>query len=196
MHIEPALPRFSLERLPGALKIAIPARRNWFIILFFSAWMIGWWFGESTAVRQLLNHQKPTSDLFMIAWLAGWTCGGIFAVTTVLWQLFGQELIVLDASGLRRRVEIFGIGRNWSYATDLVTHLRCVDQPPATLSNQASWRPPLFGNAAGPVAFDYGARSVRMAPALDEAEARLIVAELNHAMPPSPNRTGEAFSEF
>ena len=34
------------------LQIIIPAKRNWFIILFIGAWLGGWLFGEIMALGQ------------------------------------------------------------------------------------------------------------------------------------------------
>ena len=49
--------------------------------------------------------------------------------------------------------------------------------------NQRAAMPPLFGAGMGPIAFDYGQRSFRIAPSLDEAEARSLITILAERLP-------------
>ncbi|HZV67344.1 MAG TPA: hypothetical protein VFG03_20860 [Telluria sp.] len=183
MHVEPALPRYQLERTPGGIRVAIPARRNWFVILFISVWLVAWAFGERSAIEQLTDPQKPSQGAFLFIWLIGWTLGGAWALLSVLWQMFGKEIIIVEHGVIVHSADILGIGRTRSYAANQVTRLRAVDYTSSMRSNQAAWKPPFFGAAAGPIAFDYGARSIRIAPSLDEAEARLLVPKLTERLP-------------
>jgi hypothetical protein len=42
------------------LQIVIPAKRNWFVIIFLGAWLCGWFMGESFALASVtgLLHGK------------------------------------------------------------------------------------------------------------------------------------------
>ncbi|MBI3760199.1 MAG: hypothetical protein HY269_10680, partial [Deltaproteobacteria bacterium] len=42
--------RATMSESPDGLLITIPARKNWFIILFMAFWLVGWFFGEVTAI--------------------------------------------------------------------------------------------------------------------------------------------------
>lgn len=183
MHVEPQLPRFTVEPTPEGLRAVVPARKNWFVILFLCAWLVGWVFGEVTAIRQLLSPSDNSPHLFTLAWLAGWTLGGSCALAAVLWQLAGREVISVSATTLMHRIEAFGLGWSRAYKTSEVKGLRATDYSSNPFTNQAAWFPPLTGSGFGPVAFDYGARTLRVAAALEEAEAKLLVERLATRLP-------------
>ena len=78
------------------LQIIIPSRKNWFNILFLAVWMGGWYMGESSVINELFSSDNNGFNSFMLLWLVGWTIGGLFAITILLWSLFGQETIQID----------------------------------------------------------------------------------------------------
>ena len=179
MHIEPQPARFTAESIPGGIRASVPARRNWLILLFLSAWFVAWIFGEAHAIRVLTSPSENADRMFMLVWLVGWTIGGGFAAATILWQLGGKEIISISPTLFEYRVEAFGLGRTRSYKKTEVKNLRATDYSTNPLTNQTAMLPPFAGAGYGPVAFDYGARTFRMAPALEEAEARLLVEKLS-----------------
>lgn len=183
MYVEPQVARFTFESRQGVSEAVVPARRNWFVLLFLSAWMVGWAFGEVSAIQQLMSPTAKTPYLFLFAWLTGWTVGGAFALAAVLWQLGGREVLSLDTTTLAHRVEAFGIGRSRRYKLSEVKNLRATEYSANPFTNQAAMMPPLAGSGYGPVAFDYGARTFRIAAALEEAEAKALVAKLAVHMP-------------
>jgi hypothetical protein len=181
MNVSPAAPRFQTANTSSGITATIPSRKNWFVILFLGAWLGGWFFGEISAISTLTSEQSP--EPFLMFWLVGWTLGALCAASIILWQLFGQEIVAVDASSLVHRVEVLGIGRTRSFSLKQIEKLRSVDFSVGAVNNQASWMPPIFGHGVGTVAFDYGARTYRLAPALDEAEAKLLVEQLSKFMP-------------
>jgi hypothetical protein len=183
MHIEPQSARFQIDNTRDGLRAIIPARRNWFIMLFLLAWLGGWAFGELNAARELLAASAKTPTAFLFFWLVGWTLGGAFALITVLWQVAGREVITVNSTTLSQRVEILGLGRTRSYRASEVKSLRATDYSINPFTNQRAWFPPLTGSGLGPVAFDYGARTFRFAPSLEEAEARMLVRALSSKLP-------------
>ena len=182
MQVEPQAARFHVEVTPDGLRVVIPARRNWFVVLFLIAWLGGWVFGEASASSQLLRHED-NDTAFLAFWLLGWTIGGAFAATAVVWQLAGREIISITSSTLLHRAEAFGLGWSRSYKASEVRNLRSTEYASSALANQRSWLPPVTGSGFGPVAFDYGARTIRMAPSLEEAEAKMLVLELSPRLP-------------
>ncbi len=183
MHVEPQSPRFALESTPAGLRAIVPARRNIFVLLFMCVWLGGWAFGEMHAIRELLSPSEKTPQLFLTVWLAGWTLGGAFALGTVAWQFAGREVISVNGTNLEHRVEAFGVGRTRTYRLSEVKNLRATDYSANPFTNQTAWFPPVTGSGFGPVAFDYGARTLRLAPALEEAEAKLLVSKLAPRLP-------------
>jgi len=183
MQVELQVPRFRSEVTPQGLRIVIPARRNWLILLFLIAWLGGWVMGEVTVSKQLLNSTDKTPVAFLSLWLVGWTIGGIFAVGATLWQLVGREVLTIDSLSLLYRVDAFGIGRSRSFRAADVKNVRSTEYAFSPFMNQRTLFPPIVGAGYGPVAFDYGARTFRIAPSLDEAEARILVGELTSRLP-------------
>ena len=183
MRIEPQSARFSVEPVPGGIKATVPARRNWFVLLFLSAWSVGWIFGETHAVAELTSPSKNSSQFFTLVWLLAWTMGGVLVAATILWQLAGKEVLAMTSTAFEHRVEVFGIGRTRSYRKTDIKNLRATAFPSSPFTNHGAMLPPVTGSGYGPVAFDYGARTFRFAPALEEAEAELLVQQLSAHLP-------------
>lgn len=183
MHVKPQSARFQIEATTEGLRAVVPSRRNWFVMLFLLAWLGGWVFGEASATGELIRAGDKTPSAFLAFWLAGWTLGGLFAIGTVLWQLAGREVVTVNTAALVHRVEVFGLGLSRSYSASEVKNLRATEYSTSPFNNQRAWLPPLYGSGFGPVAFDYGARTIRMAPSLEEAEAKLLVESLSSRLP-------------
>src|ERR1700742_1553015 len=82
--------------------ITIPAKRNWFIILFTLFWMGGWFMGETSAGKNVFTNFNG-AGLFMIFWLGAWTIGGAFAFSMLIWNLIGKEIITVFSGVLTIR---------------------------------------------------------------------------------------------
>ena len=108
MKVEPSQPRFRWEDHLGRLRVTLPARRNWLVLIFLSAWLVGWVFGEVMVPTQLFGRTGKTGvDLFAAAWLVMWTIGGGFAIYIWLWNLVGREAIDVDSLGALAVVLVF-----------------------------------------------------------------------------------------
>jgi len=142
--------------------------------LFLCAWLGGWYFGETTAIKQVLNPKMGEAQGFLLFWLVGWTLGGLWALMCVLWQLVGREVLEATPRLLMHRVEIAGIGFTRNYSTNEIRDLRIssVNQGDRCAHHIS---PPLFGGECGPISFDYGARTLRIGSSLDEAEAKGVL---------------------
>jgi hypothetical protein len=169
MRIAPAERRSSSSHTADGLEISIPAKRNVFLFLFLSAWLAGWASGEFSAARQLLSTASHALDLFLAAWLVAWTLGGGFALYTWYWMLAGRELVLLRADALVSRRQLWGLGRSNEYDLQHVKNLRVA--PMSWSSHDWTATMQFWGIGGGPMAFDYGSQTVRLAAGLDEAEA-------------------------
>jgi hypothetical protein len=89
----------------------------------------------------------------------------------ILWALVGCEFVDADATSLRVRREVFGMGRTRRFDARHVRNLRYlpvpVDPEGGTDRN------------AGTLAFDHGAKTYRLGNALTEPEVRALI-ELLH----------------
>jgi hypothetical protein len=182
MEMVPQPVRYDLKPTPTGFRVTIPARKNWFMILFLLVWLAGWFAGESSALSQLLHPRNGPPQAFLTIWLIGWTIGGTAALATLLWQVSGREVITLESGYLIHRVELLGIGRSREYRGDHVSRLRAVDYSPS-LNRQGSWMPPLFGSGVGPIAFDFGSKSIHLGQSLSEAEAPALIEKIASVLP-------------
>ena len=190
MNVKPEVARFSLEHTVAGVRVNVPARKNIFVLLFVCVWLAGWVFGEYSVIKQLLAPSENSADAFLFVWLIGWTLGGIWAVSTVLWMLFGRELVSVESGLLLHRFEILGLGRTRKFDGQLIRHLRVVDYAPNLTTQQKAYMLPIFaGDGLGPLAFDYGAKSIRLGASFEEAEARSFISELYGRLPSGVKNT-------
>jgi hypothetical protein len=161
----------------GGFRLTVPKHRPLFLMFFLPVWLVGWVFGEVTALRQVFVGGPPGgSDLFMLVWLTGWTVGGAWALATILWLAAGRERVQVQQGTLTLEHVVGTLGRRRSYDLQQVTRLRALPQTSQELmaSNMTA-----FGlGKTGALAFDYGTSTVRWGAGLDEAEARVIVERL------------------
>jgi hypothetical protein len=175
-------PRYTLEHTADGIRASVPSRKNWFVIIFLGIWLCGWFAGESSALAQLWGHPvagKTQAVGFLGIWLTMWTIGGVVFSATLLWQVAGREIISVNSLSLIHRVEAAGIGRTRSYRISDVKDLRVSVN---TFQGYERWGRtglPFGVGGAGSLVFDYGARTIRMLPSLDEAEAKMLVKEFS-----------------
>lgn len=162
---------------PPGLRIVIPARKHWFVVLFITAWLCGWAFGEVAAVRALVEGGQPgPTSLFLVVWLAGWTAGGLFAAYTLVWMLAGQEIVVLRPDALVLKRDVLGMGKRRVYDITKVENLRVVE---SASTGRRSRPRGVFGG----IAFDYGPKTVRFGASIEAGEARMLIARLEDRYP-------------
>jgi hypothetical protein len=93
-------------------------------------------------------------------------------------------VIEVSKGSLIRRIHIAGLGINREYD---VSHIKALRLSPmdTTSSRQASYSTFPFGKTAGPIAFDYGAKTIRFGGGIDEAETKHLIEELRPFLPKS-----------
>src|SRR5262245_24462670 len=182
MVVAPAARRSTLVERPDRLELIVPAKRNFFVLMFLPAWLAMWAFALVNVVRELFSGSKGPVP-FLLFWLVGWTVGGGFALFVFLWMLAGRERISLQPRVLAVRRDLFGFGVTREYDLAQIRNVR-VSAVPYDPSNWATMGR-FWGLGGGPVAFDYGARTIRLAAAVEEPEATQIVSELKrrHTFP-------------
>jgi hypothetical protein len=163
------------------LQIIIPAKRNWFIILFIGAWLGAWIMGEFFAlgmVTGLFSGRGP-ANLFILIWLIGWTVGGFFAFRMFLWNLIGKEIITIGQGTLAVAKKGALLFKAKTYDLNEVKNIRAQEDNLA-VAGPFGIRPGGFGafNTGGTIRFDYGLQTVKFAGGIDEAEAKFILEKL------------------
>lgn len=175
--VEPAKPKATVTETPRGLEIVVPAKRNWFIILFLGVWLCGWAMGELMVPRSFSsNTPDPGALLFVGAWLVLWTIGGGVAIYIFLWSLVGRERVLVSASRLAIKRDVLGFGRLREYELTHVSDLRVSPSTYSPFDFRSSLQ--FWGIGGGVIAFDHGAATVRFGAALEEGEAKSIVARM------------------
>jgi hypothetical protein len=163
------------------LSIKIPSVKNWFVIVFLTAWMGGWFMGESSATNEMLSADNAGIDFFMAFWLIGWTVGGLFALVVLLWSLFGQETVIIESGVfiVSRGVLNIGIFKK-GYDLNSIKNLELNPESTGLDSffGQKKKTGDFFGFTGGKLRFDYGLKTIRFGTGIDEAEARQLIEEI------------------
>jgi len=162
-----------IEKSIGALNIVVPSKKNWFALLFATAWMGGWFFGFVRVSSLLFSGTGQSgADGFVIFWLIGWAAGGLAITTLLLWGYFGQEKFITDGHEIRFEKTVFGIGIKNRLEPSAVKNFR------SEMSN-ADWfsgnRWAFWGLGPGKIKFDYGLKTYSFGLGVDDAEANYIV---------------------
>jgi hypothetical protein len=189
--VEPAAGRAIVERNMGVLRILIPSARPAPVIMFLGVWLCGWAVGEFAAINALLGGKTgKAAPGFLAFWLIGWTFGGGFAMIAWLWAMFGREIIVVDKQALRLRKQVLMWRRDREYAAANVGPLRIVETEMASLAGSRSSRRQQTPISTSPIAFAYGAKTIRFGNGIDPAEAAQLIAKIEEALRPAKSSWG------
>ena len=159
------------------LEIRSPAPRYALAIFLLPIWLGGWLVGMVIGTQALLSGTTDPNRAPIVVWLTGWGIGGLWAVATSLWMLFGRQIVRLAHHVLSVRWELLGIGYTKDYDTRHIRGLRV-----ATMPVRAG---PRWGWGGGPFTFEYGKRPVRFGLSLDEAEAKSLLPQIQRVLPVS-----------
>ena len=176
MRMQPAARRsFRRDSLSGP-EIVIPARRNLAVLAVVPVWLSIWISSIVGAAGELTSGRARGAEArFFEVWLAVAVVAGGAVAYDWLWHAIGREVVGRRPGVLVIRRGVAGLGFRREYPLADVRRLR-VSPPPR---DELRWAPPLrFGHDPGVIAFDHGARTVRFAEGLDEAEASLVLEEL------------------
>ncbi|PXA97788.1 hypothetical protein DMC47_12040 [Nostoc sp. 3335mG] len=164
-------------------RIEIPARRNWFVLIFLCIWLTGWTAGGVGA----LYHLIQTGELLLAVWLVAWAAGWLFASATILWQLAGCEVIAVAHGNLSLQLRAGPLACTRCFRGQEIERLRL--SPTFPFGQLMTGPLPLLGRS-GVLKFDHGAGTVSFASGIDEAEAGMIRDFLLTRLPRNADPTG------
>ena len=180
--VAPGRPRAKVLDTPAGVVIEIPSKRNPFVVIFLPIWLVGWAFGWISAARALAQGRGDFGvTLFLSVWLTFWTAGGVLAVLALCWSIAGRQLVTLAPSRLTIAHQLFRIGRAKQYDLGHIANLRVSPEGYNPFDFRSGLR--FWGFGGGPVAFDYGASTVRFGASVDESEAFALVRQLTARQP-------------
>lgn len=165
----------TIKKSMDGIQISIPSKKNWFVLLFGTAWLGGWYTGFRMAIGTLLSFEDGFSggNAFMMFWLAGWTIGGLFVMGTLLLGYFGKEDLNLKHNKIELNKHIFGIGQNKAFKKTEVKNVRFNKIEESYFSGKNNYA--LWGLGEGKIKFDYGMKTYSFGLGLDDAEANHIM---------------------
>jgi hypothetical protein len=187
-HVPVEAYRSRVESIGGGIDIVMPSRRSYVMATFIGLWLAAWIYSIVAIVPQMLvglPHAKGTPPplAFLIIWTIFWLGGGAFALAIFAWLVAGHERVTIAADTLAVRREVFGIGFTRRYALASVRALRVVDDFAASTPFFGLGRGDAFGIRSGSLAFDYGAKTLRVGSGVDPAEAKYILSRVLAAKP-------------
>ena len=163
------------------IQIIIPAKKNWFVIIFLGAWLCAWCGGEigvlSFVIKGVVFRHQP-GVLFILVWLVAWSVGGVFAFRFFLWSIKGKEIITVGQGTLMidKRAALFFKPK--TYDLNEVRSIRIQEDNSFYGSSGRRYGSYNALNAGGTIRFDYGLQTVKFAAGIDEAEAKYIIQQL------------------
>ena len=105
------------------IEIKNPIKRNWFIILFQSIWMILWGRGLNIGWKVLFIEKPWVIDIFFFCFLLSWVYFGVVFLLSILDQLFGYEIITIKKDKIIVKYAIKNIGRKKEYAIGSIKNI-------------------------------------------------------------------------
>ncbi|MDX1921248.1 MAG: hypothetical protein SFU25_11015 [Candidatus Caenarcaniphilales bacterium] len=183
----PTKPRYKKTETSNELVITIPSRNNWFLIIFVLVWLSGWVFGGIMAILKIFaslfiepeNFFSP-ENMFLTFWLCGWAAGLAVAIYGLFWNLSGKEEIKISSVKfeIERKTPIWSSTKK--FYVSQIKSFRTLH--PGLLSILFPSNYP-YGHYTESIAFDYGAETIQFGLDLDEAEAKLIVQDIQNKFP-------------
>ena len=161
-----------LERHKTGIDVIISSKKNYFNIIFLTAWLGGWTVGGFFAWGKFfsgLSDSIDMSEAFIGFWLIGWLAGELMVSATLAWMLGGIEKISITSSQFTIRREIFGIGYAMCCQSQDITGISYTSE--SLVKNRRGISMPMFG-ADGNVSIRVKGKTFRFGAELDEFEAK------------------------
>ena len=131
---------------------------------------------EFFGVRMLL----ATPELSLVPFFFVWTLSGALCLYIWLWMIAGKETISLQSGILTIKLTLLGWTRVREYELQHISYLRVDPEP---YDSEGPRLAAVYPFRTGPIAFEYGAKTIRFADGVSEAEADQILAELESVPP-------------
>jgi hypothetical protein len=181
MLVRPEPMRSRLLERDGAIHARIPSHRS-MAIAFLGGLVAALWL--SATVFWIASLVRPPEGPYaregpplsvQLPFLACWIVAECVCTYFWVWNVFRREEVRID--GRTISVRRWPFGRRREYEAAHIRRLRASPNEPSI------FRDPFRALFGGALAFDYGARTVRLGNGIDEAEARLIVDSIRTRFP-------------
>jgi len=117
--------RLTWEPTGEGIRVDIPARRSWTIVIHF-VWLI-LWCGVGWLALTRFHQAHHAATHFPLIWQLGWAAGVILMAGSILWSLTGGTKLELNSHQLRISRQMMGLQLGaQSYANADVRNLRFI----------------------------------------------------------------------
>lgn len=154
------------------IDILIPSKKNWFVLIFGTAWLGGWYLGLQNALEMLESGFRG----FTFFWLIAWSVGGLGITGLLLWGYFGKEMLHISSDKVLLNKTIFGIGIKKALQKSAVKNVRFNKVEIEYFKNNQNWA--IWGVGEGKIKFDYGMKTYSLGLGVDDAEANYIIEKI------------------
>jgi hypothetical protein len=180
-RIPPEPSRVAVHREPGAVRAVARAPRNPGFAAFLAVWLVTWAAGEAYAVEALVAGDLPDGlRAFVVLWLAAWSYGGARALAQLAWLAAGREELRLDERSLTVRQVAGPFRGTREYELAAVRNVREDASLAGAVARAFSMSYP---GRVGVIAFDYGARTVRVGAGLEGEDVGKVLGLLRERTP-------------
>ena len=117
-------------------------------------------------------------QLFTAVWLIGWTLGGFYAIKTLIWMIFGKEIITfstgqfsINRSGaLLEKIKTYDLNEAKDFRINATE-----DENGISFGGNTRRRSVIEPSV---IHFDYGLKTLKFGIGIDEAEAKFLLTQL------------------
>lgn len=177
-----------MEDLGDKLTLWIPVQRIYPLIIVLGGWSFLWLcLGTLFLFSVNSSNQKGEFDPSLIlTGIIPWFIVGALLVYMLARQFFGKEKIEVTNQSIKISQNVLGINFPKEY---LAEHIKNLDLARVSLSDLTSWgrNAILWDFGVGLISFDYGAKTIKFAGGIFDAEAKQIIAEIQQRFPQYKN---------
>ena len=159
----------------NGFEILIPSKRNWFLVIGFSLFILIWFVVEAFVLMSFILYS--TNNSFPFIWICGWTAAGIFAIRMWLWHTVGKTSISVQNGRLTiwKQNDIFSKAKQFDL--DKIQNLHILNR---NIEKSAYYIRPnyLFTDETKSIAFEYENSTIRVVDWLNMNDANWVVSRL------------------
>jgi len=164
----------------NGFEIIIPSKRNWFLVIGFSLFILIWFVVEAFVLMSFILYS--TNNSFPFIWICGWTAAGIFAIRMWLWHAMGKTSISIqnDQLTLWRQHDIFSKSKQFELGKIQNLHIQNRDIERSAYFVRPNY---LFSDETKTIAFEYENRTIRAVDWLTSTDANWVMSRLQPKIP-------------
>jgi hypothetical protein len=99
--------RLTWEPTGDGIRVEIPARRSWTIVIQI-LWLFAWCGAGWLAMNRIHEGHQAANHIPLI-WIVGWAAGMLFVIASILWSLSGSTTMELNTYQLRITRHMMGL---------------------------------------------------------------------------------------